>query len=82
MAIQKENLLKYSSELHEDGHQNSYLMTQVENGTYLTTQVENGSSYYRKVPQEVGQCHSFTSYLIDPNKNGALRNSSINWIFL
>ena len=59
VAIQKENLLKYSSEVQEDEHQTSYLMTKVENGTYLTTQIENELSYYRKVPQEVEKCYNF-----------------------
>ena len=58
VAIQKENLLKYSPENHEDEHQNAY----------LATQVENGISCYKNVPQEVEECYEFSNYLIDPNK--------------
>lgn len=39
VAIQKENLLKYSLEVHEVEYHN----------TYLATQIDNGLSYYKKV---------------------------------
>ena len=39
MAIQKENLLKYSLEVHEVEYHN----------TYLATQIDNGLCYYKKV---------------------------------
>ena len=58
VVIQKENLIKYSPEKHEDEHQNAY----------LATQVENGISCYKNVPQEVEECYKFSNYLIDPNK--------------
>ena len=58
LAIQQENLLKYSPEKHEDEHQNAY----------LATQVDNGLSCYKNVPQEVEECYKFSNYLIDPNK--------------
>ena len=32
VAIEKKNLLKYSSKRHEDEHQKTYLATQVDNG--------------------------------------------------
>ena len=40
---QRENLLKYSPEGHEDEHQNSYLATQTDNGLLC----------YKNVSQEV-----------------------------
>ena len=49
VAIQKENLLKYSPEKHEDEHQNAY----------LATQVHNGLSCYKNVPQEVEECYKY-----------------------
>ena len=58
VAIQKENLLKYSSEKHEDEHQT----------TYLATQVSNGLRCYKNVPQEVEEYFKFSNYLIDSNK--------------
>ena len=58
VAIQKENLLKYSPEKHEDEHQNAY----------LATKFENGISCYKNVPQEVEECYKFSNYLVDPNK--------------
>ena len=58
VTIQKENLLKYSPEEHEDEHQT----------TYLARQVHNKLSCYKNVPQEVEECHKFSNYLIDPNK--------------
>ena len=58
VAIQKENLLKYSPEKHEYEHKN----------VYLATQVENGISCYKNVPQDVEECYKFLNYLIDPNK--------------
>ena len=43
VAMQKENLLKYSPERHEDEHQNAY----------FTTQADNKLNCYKNVPQEV-----------------------------
>ena len=36
MAIQKENLLKYSLEVHEVEYHNTYLATQIDNGLSYT----------------------------------------------
>ena len=58
VAIQKENLLTYSPEKHEDEHQNAY----------LATQVDNKLSCYKNVPQEVEECYKFSNCLIDLNK--------------
>ena len=53
VKIQKENLLKYKPEKHEDD---------------LTTQVDNRLSCYINVSQEVEKCHKFSNYLLDHNK--------------
>ena len=53
IAIQKENLLKYSPEKHEDEHQNAY----------LATKFENGISCYKNVPQEVESAICFQTIL-------------------
>ena len=58
LAIQKENLLKYSSEKNEDEHQT----------TYLATKVSNGLRCHKNVPQEVEEYFKFSNYLIDSNK--------------
>ena len=58
VAIQKENLIKYSPEKHEDEHQTAY----------LATQVDNGLSCYKNVPQELEEFYKFSNCLIDPNK--------------
>ena len=58
VAIQKENLLNYSPEKHEDWHQNAY----------LATQVVNGLRCCKNMPQEVKEWYKFSNYLIDPNK--------------
>ena len=53
VAIQKENLIKYSPEKHEDEHQTAY----------LATQVDNGLSCYKNVPQELEEFYKFQTVL-------------------
>lgn len=58
VAMQKKNLLKYSSQVHEDEHQN----------TYLAIQTENELTCCKTLPKEVEEYYKFSSYLIDLNK--------------
>ena len=61
VAIQNENLLKYSSKWRENEHQN----------TYLAAQAQNGLSTWKNVPKEVEECKSFQTILLIPTNDGS-----------